>query len=79
MMVGLGMNFVGIDPIKALIYAALGNAFVAPVVLYFIVRISSNKQHMGHWVNRKLTTIVGWMVFGFMTVSAIAAVWAMLS
>src|SRR6185503_10472873 len=47
MLVGLGLNFIGIDPIKALIYAAIGNALVAPVVLYFIVRISGSKKHMG--------------------------------
>lgn len=77
MMVGLGMNFIGLDPIKALIYAALGNAFVAPVVLYFIVRISSDKKHMGHWVNRRFTTAVGWLVFGLMSLSAVAAIWAL--
>ena len=78
MLVGLGMNFIGIDPIKALIYAALANAFVAPVVLFFIVRISSSKKHMGHWVNRPLTTAIGWVVFALMTVSAVAAIWALL-
>lgn len=77
MMVGLGMNFVGIDPIKALIYAALGNAFVAPVILYFIVRISSSRKHMGHWVNRKFTTFVGWIAFTLMSLSALAAIWAL--
>ena len=79
MMVGLGMNFVGIDPIKALIYAALGNAFVAPVILYFIVRISSSRKHMGHWVNRKFTTLIGWVVFTLMSLSAIAAIWALVA
>lgn len=77
MMVGLAMNFVGIDPIKALIYAALGNAFAAPVIIYFIVRIASNKKHMGHWVNRKFTTFIGWTVFTLMSLSAIAAIWAL--
>jgi len=77
MLVGLGINFVGIDPIKALIYAAVGNALVSPVVLYFIVRISSSKKHMGPWVNRKLTTAIGWLVFTLMTLSAITAIVAL--
>jgi NRAMP (natural resistance-associated macrophage protein)-like metal ion transporter len=76
MLVGLGLNFIGIDPIKALIYAAIGNALVAPVILYFIVRISSSKKHMGPWVNRKFTTAIGWFVFGLMSLSAIAAIFA---
>jgi NRAMP (natural resistance-associated macrophage protein)-like metal ion transporter len=77
MMVGLAMNFVGIDPIKALIYAAIGNALVAPVILYFIVRISSSKKHMGPWVNRKFTTLIGWLVFLLMLVAAVAAIFAL--
>lgn len=78
MLVGLGINFLGIDPIKALIYSALANAFVAPVVLYFIVRISSSKKFMGPWANKKLTTITGWLVFGLMSLSAIAAIYALI-
>lgn len=74
MLVGLGINFIGIDPIKALIYAAIGNALVAPIVLYFIVRISSSKKHMGQWVNSKLATTIGWIVFGLMTAAGLAAI-----
>ena len=40
--VGLAINFIGIDPIKALIYAAVANGIVAPLVLALIVIISSN-------------------------------------
>lgn len=74
MVVGLGINFIGLDPIKALIYAAVANAIVAPVVLFFIVRISSSKKFMGPWVNKKFTTAVGWLVFGLMSVAATAAI-----
>lgn len=76
MLVGLGINFIGIDPIKALIYAAIANAIVAPLILFFIVKISSNKKYMGHWVNRKLTTLIGWLVVGIMTLASIGAIWA---
>jgi NRAMP (natural resistance-associated macrophage protein)-like metal ion transporter len=78
MLVGLGANFVGIDPIKALIYAAIGNALVAPVVLYFIVRMSSSRKVMGPWVNKKLTTAIGWFTFFAMSLAAVAAIWALL-
>ncbi len=78
MLVGLGLNFVGIDPIKALIYAAVANGIVAPLILYFIVRMSSNKKLMGHWVNRPLTTAIGWATVALMTVSGLAAIWSLL-
>jgi Mn2+/Fe2+ NRAMP family transporter len=77
MLVGLGINFIGLDPIKALIYAAVANAIVAPVVLFFIVRISSNKKFMGSWANKKFTTFIGWVVFLLMLAAAIAAIYAL--
>ena len=77
MLVGLGLNFIGIDPIKALIYAAVANALVAPVVLYFIVRMSSSRKLMGQWVNKKTTTLIGWFVFGAMSLAGVAAIVAL--
>jgi Mn2+/Fe2+ NRAMP family transporter len=58
-LVGLGINFLGIDPIKALIYSAVANGIVAPLVLALIVIISSNKHIMGDWVNHRSTTWLG--------------------
>jgi NRAMP (natural resistance-associated macrophage protein)-like metal ion transporter len=77
--VGLGINFVGIDPIKALIYAALGNAIVAPLVLYLIVRISSNKKFMGKWVNKPWTKLIGYVTVACMTIAAITAIYSLVS
>ncbi len=78
MFVGLGINFLGIDPIKALIYSAIANALVAPVVLVLIVRMSSNKKIMGQWVNRPLVTGFGWFITAVMAVAGIAAIIALL-
>jgi Mn2+/Fe2+ NRAMP family transporter len=77
MMVGLGLNFVGIDPIKALIYSAAANGIVAPFVLFFIVKISSNRKVMGHWVNGRIVTIVGWATTLLMAVAGLAALWSL--
>ena len=77
MAIGLGLNFIGLDPIQALIYSAVANGLVAPVVLLFIVLIASNKKIMGQWVNSKVNTIIGWAVIALMTVSGAAAIWAL--
>ncbi|HSW66515.1 MAG TPA: divalent metal cation transporter [Bacillota bacterium] len=76
MLVGLGLNFLGIDPIKALIYSAVANAIVAPVILFCIVRISSSKKFMGSWANKKYVTAIGWLVFALMLASAVAAIFS---
>lgn len=78
MLIGLAINFVGIDPIKALIYSAIANGIVAPLVLALIVIISSNRRIMGERVNRRFTTWMGWMVTGLMTIVGLAAIYAML-
>ncbi len=79
MLVGLLMNFTGINPIKALIYSAVLNGIIAPIILFFVVRISSNRELMGHWTNRKFTTFIGWIVIGIMAISGVAAIVSMLS
>ena len=74
MLIGLGLNFIGLDPIKALIYSAIGNGLVAPIILFLIVRISSNKKVMGDWTNKPLTTALGWAITLIMAVAGIAAI-----
>lgn len=74
MIVGLGINFIGIDPIKALLYSAVANGLVAPLVLLLIILISSNKKIMGRWVNRKPITIIGWITFLLMTIAGAATI-----
>lgn len=76
MFVGLALNFMGIDPIKALIYSAVANGIVAPVILALIVIISSNKHIMGEWVNKPFTTWLGWGITGLMTIAGVAAIWS---
>jgi NRAMP (natural resistance-associated macrophage protein)-like metal ion transporter len=74
MLVGLGLDFIGLDPIKALIYSAVANGIVAPFILFFIVKISSNKKVMGHWRNHSFITFIGWLTTALMAVSGVAAI-----
>lgn len=77
MLVGLSINFIGLDPIKALIYAAVANGIVAPLILGLIVLISSNKKIMGSWANRRHVSVIGWATTGLMAISGIAAIYAL--
>lgn len=74
MIVGLAMNFIGLHPIKALIYSAVLNGLIAPVILFFVVRISSSKELMGKWANTGFVSLVGWTVIILMSVAGIAAI-----
>ncbi|MES3006006.1 MAG: Nramp family divalent metal transporter [Patescibacteria group bacterium] len=74
MLVGLMLNFIGLDPIKALIYSAVANCLVAPVVLVFVVLLSGNKTLMGQWVSGRMSSAIGWLLIGIMWVVSILTV-----
>ena len=71
---GLLMNFIGLDPIKTLIYAAVINGIVAPVILVLIMGISSDKKIMGERVNGPLTKGIGWLTTLLMIVVGAATI-----
>jgi NRAMP (natural resistance-associated macrophage protein)-like metal ion transporter len=74
MLIALVLNFVGIDPIKALIYAAVGNGIVAPVMLILIVLLSSRDDVMGTWKNTRLVATLGWVLVGIMSIASVATI-----
>jgi NRAMP (natural resistance-associated macrophage protein)-like metal ion transporter len=74
MILGFVINLLGLDPIKVLIYSAVGNGLIAPIVLILIVGISSNKEIMQEYVNHPAITWLGWLITGVMVVSGVAAV-----
>lgn len=78
MAIGLALNFIGLDAIKALIYAAVVNGLVAPVILVLIIILSSNKAIMGNKVNNPLTTTAGWIITGLMTLAGIGTIFSLL-
>ncbi len=69
---GLSMNYLGISPVKALIYSAILYGLTAPVLIAIILHISNNKKIMGDHVNGKLSNILGIATFVLMTVAALA-------
>lgn len=73
-LLGVLMNFVGIDPIKALLYSAVANGLVAPVVLVLIVLLSSNKKVMGGRVNGWWSREIGWLTVGIMAIAGVATI-----
>ena len=66
--IGLWINFADVDPIKALIYAAVINGIIAVPLLVVIVKIGNDKKILEGRTNGKMSNIVGWItvvVMGF--------------
>lgn len=78
MAIGLSLNFVGIDPILALIYSAVANGIVAPIILVLIVHMSDNKKIMGARTNGKIISGVGWLTAAIMILTGLATIAAII-
>lgn len=57
--VGLLINFIGIDPIKALYYSAAINGLMAPPLMVMILFIGNNKKVMGKYTNGLMGNVFG--------------------
>ena len=69
--IGLLINLVNIDPIRALIYAAVINAITSIPILFALLRISNDKSFLKNETNGKLSNAIGWLTFIVMGISVI--------
>jgi Mn2+/Fe2+ NRAMP family transporter len=79
LIVGLSLNYIGLSPIKALIYSAILYGLTAPVLIAIILHISNNKKIMGKHTNGKTSNILGFATLVFMTVAAVILVYMQLT
>jgi len=71
LLLGLSLNYIGISPIKALIYTAILYGMTAPVLIAIILHICNNKNVMGKFTNSKTTNVLGFTALIIMSVAAI--------
>jgi Mn2+/Fe2+ NRAMP family transporter len=69
--IGLAITLMNINPISALIYAAIINGVVAVPILFVILKIANNKQILHSRTNGKISNIFGWFTFCLMALSAV--------
>ncbi|MFM1829176.1 MAG: hypothetical protein RL624_1417, partial [Bacteroidota bacterium] len=75
LLLGLSMNYIGLSPIKALLYTAILYGLTAPVLIAIILHISNNKKIMGKYVNSLKLNILGILAFVIMSIAAIALIY----
>jgi NRAMP (natural resistance-associated macrophage protein)-like metal ion transporter len=78
MVLGLSMTFLGIKPMKALLYSAVVNGIIAPFLLMIIVYLGSSKKIMGQWRNNTTQLVLGWFITGIMTLASIVTMYFLL-
>jgi len=71
-LIGLMINFIGINPMQALVVTAVINGVIAVPLIFLIARIARNKEIMGEYRSGPLSNILVWAAFVFMGAAAIA-------
>ncbi len=71
-LIGLMFNFIGLDPIKALVLTAVFNGIAAVPLIYLIARVSSREDVMGEHKSGLWSKLGLWIAFGVMGVFAVA-------
>jgi Mn2+/Fe2+ NRAMP family transporter len=79
-LIGVLIDFLGINPIRALFWTAVINGFMAPPLLVLIMVIANNREIMGKRVNGLWTNLLGGIavvaMFAAAIVLVLSSVWA---
>lgn len=76
-LVGLAINFLGIDPIKALIFTAVFNGIASVPLLFMIAKVGNSTNIMGEYKNKLLSNIFVRLTFGIMAIAVLALFYLM--
>jgi NRAMP (natural resistance-associated macrophage protein)-like metal ion transporter len=69
--VGMLINFAGINPMSALFWTAIINGLISPPLLVIIMLVANNKKVMGDKVNGPVTNLFGWVAVLVMFAAAV--------
>jgi Mn2+/Fe2+ NRAMP family transporter len=71
-MVGVGLGFTRLDPIKALFFAAVINGVISAPIMVVMMRMASNPKIMGEFIVTRRLKILGWAATAVMAVAVAA-------
>ena len=72
--VGVLINFVGVNPITALFWTAVINGVLAPPMLLLIMLVARNKRVMGTRINNRVSNLVGWATTALLFLAALGMI-----
>ena len=75
LVLGLLINYLGISPIKALLYTAILYGLTSPILIAIVLHISNNKKIMKENTNSKLSNFLGFLTLIVMTAAAVALIY----
>jgi Mn2+/Fe2+ NRAMP family transporter len=72
--VGVALDFTAIDPIKALVWAAVINGVVAVPIMAVMMRMAVRPEIMGTFTIRRRLRVLGWLATGLMGLTVVGMV-----
>jgi len=69
-LIGLAVNFTKLDPIKALVWAAIINGITAAPVMCFMMLLASRRKVMGKLTLPLYLKTLGWLATAIMALAA---------
>ena len=60
-LIAIGLNFFGINPMKALVFAGIVQGFSTPPLMLLIMLMTNNRDLMGKRVNGRAINILDWI------------------
>jgi len=76
--VGLILNFIGVDPVKALVFAAVLNGVAAVPLLFLVLKIAGDEKIMSEFKSKWVSKTILWITFIAMAGAAIAMFYTIL-
>jgi len=74
MVVGLALDFAGLNAVKMLFWSAVVNGMLAPPLVILVVLLTSDKRVMRERVNKPWAKALGWTCAALMTAAALALI-----
>jgi NRAMP (natural resistance-associated macrophage protein)-like metal ion transporter len=71
---GIGINFIDLDPIKALFWSAVVNGVVAVPLMVMMMSVATRRSVMGRWTLPRSLRLLGWLSTAVMGVTVVAMV-----
>jgi Mn2+/Fe2+ NRAMP family transporter len=69
--VGLALDFAGLNAVKMLFWSAILNGLLAPPLVVMVVLLTSDKKVMGNRTNTRSMKLLGWTCAVIMTAAAV--------
>jgi Mn2+/Fe2+ NRAMP family transporter len=74
-LIGLLLNFIGINPIHALVWSAIVNGVTAAPIMGLMMFMASSRKVMGQFVLPNYLKILGWLSTVIMALAALGMLW----